>query len=77
MDPGNHWLAAHQMSVNGRFQDIARDDLLAVAAQFSIPRVAPTLERINSAIARWPGFGAEAGVSAQEVARIGALHRRI
>ena len=77
MDPGNRWLAAHQMSVNGRFQDIARDDLLAVAAQFSVPRVAPTLERINSAIARWPGFGAEAGVSAQEVARIGALHRRI
>ena len=54
-----------------------REAEAGLAAQLSIPRVAPTLERINSAIARWPGFGAEAGVSAQEVARIGALHRRI
>ena len=75
LDPGNRWLAAHQMSVNGKFEDIGRGDLIAIAEQFSIPRAAPTLQRINSAIGLWSELGAEAGVSAEEVARIGALHR--
>ena len=77
MDPRNRWLSAHQMSVNHKFEDIGRDDLLAVAAQFSIPRAASSVERVNFAIGHWPALGAEAGVTSDEVARIGTLHRTL
>ena len=74
-DLTNRWLKAHQMSVNGKFEDIGRADLIALAEQFSIPRAASILDNVNAAVTQWPEFAAGAGVSDGETTRIGALHR--
>ena len=50
------------MSVNGRFVDIRRVDLLAVADRFSVPHARAILDEVKGALARWPEFAREAGV---------------
>jgi serine/threonine-protein kinase HipA len=77
MDPASRWMKAHQMSVGGKFEDITRRDLLAVASRFSIPGAPAAIDAVNEALGQWPGFAEEAGIGQQETARIGALHARL
>ena len=74
-DPANQWLKAHQMSVNGKFEDIGRADLVALAEQFSIPRPVSIMDSVNQAVSQWADLAQSAGVSADEIARIGQLHQ--
>lgn len=73
-DPSNVWLSHHLMSVNGKNDDINRDDLMAVAARFSIPGAKTAIESVNSAIADWHKFAGAAGVDDEEIRRIADLH---
>ena len=77
MDPANRWMKAHQMSVAGKFEGITRKDLLEVASRFSIPGAAAAMEAVNQTLAAWPRLAREAGVGADEIERIGALHSRL
>jgi serine/threonine-protein kinase HipA len=61
-NPKGEWTYQHLMSVNGRFRDIRRADLLAVADRFSVPRAKQIMEELKLAVARWPEFAADAGV---------------
>ena len=74
-DPQNKWLFQHLMSVNGKFADIARDDLLTVADRFGIGTATKILKQIGAAIKEWPDFAASANVSPKERDRIGGHHR--
>lgn len=73
-NPKGEWTQQHLMSINGKFDGIAKDDLLNVAARFSVPDADKTLGRVLEAVREWPGFAAEAGVQDGEIARIGGLH---
>jgi serine/threonine-protein kinase HipA len=69
-NPEGEWTYQHLMSVNGRFKDIQRADLLAVAGRFSVPHAKQILEEVKSAIARWPEFAGEAGVPLDKQSKI-------
>ena len=71
-NPQGEWTYQHLMSVNGRFKDIQRTDLLAVAARFSVPSAKPIIEEVKAAIARWPEFAEEAGVPLDKQSKIDA-----
>lgn len=77
MDPGNHWMKAHQMGVRGKFEGITRQDLLSVSSRFSIPGAAAALEAVNDALGHWLRLAEAAGVPAPEARRIAALHARL
>ena len=71
-DAQSLWLKQHLMGVNGKFADIGRADLLAVADQFAIPGAKRALSDVNDALASWPEFGAGAelnGAVVDDVAR--------
>ena len=74
-NPGGEWTNQHLMSVNGRFRDISREDLLLVADRFGVGTAGRVLEQVSAAVAAWPDFAREAGVSSQECGRIRAHHR--
>jgi serine/threonine-protein kinase HipA len=74
-NPTGEWTYQHQMSVNGKFDDIAREDLLAVADQSGIGTAPKVLSEIADAMARWPQFADEAGVSRTETDRVQSHHR--
>ena len=69
-NPQGEWTNQHLMSVNGKFDDIHRADLLVVADRFSVPRAAKLLDDVKAAVAHWPAFAREAGVPAAETNRV-------
>lgn len=69
-NPQGGWTAKHQMSVNGKFEDITRDDLLAVAAANNIKDVAEVIDQVVDAAARWPHMALECGVPKDMVSGI-------
>ena len=61
-NPSGEWTYQHLMAVNGKFGDIGKADLLAVADRFLVPRPRALLKDVAAAVARWPDFAREAGV---------------
>lgn len=73
--PTGEWTHQHLTSVNGKFADISRDDLLAVADRFAVGTAPRVLQQVGDAVASWPDFAAQARVSATEVTRVRDDHR--
>ncbi len=76
-NPRGEWTYQHLMGVNGRFDGIRREDLLAVADRFSVPAARALLGRVGKAIAGWPGYAEEAGVPANKAAEVAADFRLV
>jgi len=66
------WVNQHQLSVNGKFRDIDRKDLLAVADRYEVPGALRALSEIADVIDAWPEFAREARIPAAVSERIGA-----
>jgi serine/threonine-protein kinase HipA len=60
----------HLMSVNGRFKDIARADLMTVADRFGVAGPRPLLADVRAALDSWPEHARSAGVPAGEGERV-------
>ena len=56
------WTAQHQMSVNGKFDDISRADLLAFGNSNGIKDALEVIDQVCEVAARWPEMAREAGV---------------
>lgn len=61
-NPAGGWTATHQMSVNGKFDDISRSDLLECAQSNNIKNAAAIIDEICEAASTWPVIAAECGV---------------
>jgi serine/threonine-protein kinase HipA len=60
------------MSVNGVFDGISRDDLLAVADRHRVPGAKAVISEVREAVDAWPDFGARAGLTTDRVEAIRA-----
>jgi serine/threonine-protein kinase HipA len=69
-NPRSEWTAQHLMGVNGRFDEISRLDLLAVADRFQVPSAKALLREVRAAVDDWPRFAAEAEVPRPRMAEI-------
>ena len=76
-NPGGEWTSRHQMSVNGKREDVTRDDLLSIATEMSVKHPAAIIDEIDEAVSHWPGFAADAGVDPAKIESIGRSHRRL
>ena len=61
-NPKGGWTAQHQMSVNGKFDDITRDDLLEFAKRNNIKDAADIIDSIVEVSSRWPLMARECEV---------------
>lgn len=61
-NPEGEWNYQHLMSVNGKFQDIARADLMEVADRFGVRRPQDALADVRAALDNWSGFAEDAGI---------------
>lgn len=71
------WTHQQLMSVNGKFQNFGREDLLAEASRFGVGTARAVLAQVGDAIAQWPGFADTAGVSAAQGKAIQAQFIRL
>jgi serine/threonine-protein kinase HipA len=69
-NPAGEWTWQHLMAVNGKFADISRADLLAVADRFGIGTAPKVLKQVREAVTAWPDFAGQAGVNTTEIHRI-------
>jgi serine/threonine-protein kinase HipA len=59
------------MSVNQKFKDITKEDLLAVADRFSVRRPRNALSDVRAAIDNWAQFAGQTNLSAALESRVG------
>jgi serine/threonine-protein kinase HipA len=62
-NPAGQWTYQHLMSVNGKFRDIGRDDIMAVADRHLVPRASAVVEEVREAVSQWPEYADEAGLT--------------
>lgn len=76
-NPDGAWTNQHLMSINGKFRDFTRADLLAEADRYGIGEAKSILDQVRTALGHWPAHAAQAGVAKAETKRIGGLHLRL
>ena len=66
------WVNAHQMLINGKSENITKEDLLAVARHVGIKNqdAQKCINAVESAIKNWELFANEVGISKQNIKRI-------
>jgi serine/threonine-protein kinase HipA len=73
-NPKGEWTHQHLMSINGRFKDFTRSDLLQLANRFGIGTASAVIDQVVSSIAQWPTFAAQAGVKNDLADDIAGFH---
>jgi serine/threonine-protein kinase HipA len=61
-NPNGGWTATHQMSINGKFDKITRQDLLSFALQNNIKDAHLIIDEICEATSHWPQIAKECDV---------------
>ena len=61
-NPKGGWTAQHQMSINGKFDNITRQDLLEFAKRNNIKEATEIIDRIAEVSSRWPFLARECEV---------------
>jgi serine/threonine-protein kinase HipA len=74
-NPAGKWTNSHQMSVNGKRDHFLLSDLVAVGDSISIPKPLEIIDDIRDAVAGWPDFARQAGVSEKKIQHIARHHR--
>jgi serine/threonine-protein kinase HipA len=73
-NPKGEWTYQHLMSVNGKFQDITRVDLLEVADRFGVRKPQAALADVRAAVDNWSSFAADAGIPSSLRDRVALDH---
>lgn len=76
-NPKGDWTYQHLMSVNGKFKDIGREDILVEAERFGVARPSDLLTDVRTALGNWPRCSKEAGLSDSTSDRVAADFRLV
>lgn len=61
--PGSDWVSQHALSVNGKRNNILKDDLLAVASSMNIKKAGQIITRIGEVVKNWYRYAEETKVA--------------
>lgn len=64
---GGSWTDVHQSSINGKFDNFTRDDLLKFGKKFGIKKANHILESVISAVNQWPKIAAETDIAKKDI----------
>ena len=76
-NPQGEWTYQHLLSVNGKFSNITRADLLQEADRFGVRRPLDLIADVQAALESWPRFAAEAGLGGKIVEAIAGEFEKI
>jgi serine/threonine-protein kinase HipA len=63
--PNHLWVSRHALSINGKRDNITKDDLLEVGGSIRNKQARSTIDEISDTVGRWKQFANEVGVSAR------------
>lgn len=64
-DPTNAWVNQQTLSINGKYKDIGKQDLMTIAEANNIKKGEQIIDHINTVVKRWCDFASKARVSDQ------------
>jgi serine/threonine-protein kinase HipA len=73
-DPTNKWMSSHQMTINGKRDNITRTDLLKIAKEMNIKKPNNIIDTVLRSINKWSTFATDAGIPKSQINAIGAAH---
>jgi serine/threonine-protein kinase HipA len=78
-NPAGAWTSRHQMSVHGKRDGFAREDLVALGSAGGLRRARSeaVIDEVDAAVGRWRSFAERAGVDERTAERIRQAHRRL
>ena len=62
--PESTWVSQHSLSVNGKRQNIGRNDLIEVAKNMNIKKADSIINQISEVVSKWPDFATQTNVNA-------------
>lgn len=66
-NPKGAWTSKHQMSINGKWDDITRADLLALAKNVNIRQAGAIIDQVKDGVSRWRTFATQCGIPYETV----------
>ena len=69
-NPKGEWTSHHQMSINGKWDSITRDDLLEVATKMNIKHADEIIDSVRDAVSGWEKTALKCGVPEETVRQI-------
>lgn len=76
-NPNGEWTHQHLMSVNGKFKNITRADVMSVANRFAIGTAGKVITQVEEAIGGWSELAEKAGIDPSEIVRIKNDHEKM
>ena len=73
-NPASNWLARHQMTINGKLENIRRNDLLAVGRQMNIKKDKEIVKTVLRIVNNWKTYASQAGIPLKQSEAIGSMH---
>jgi serine/threonine-protein kinase HipA len=73
--PDSTWVSKHALSINGKREDITREDLLVIGRSIRCKNAADILEQTNEVVNRWRDYASRYDVRKDLRERIGDTHR--
>ncbi len=73
-NPNGDWTSKHQMTINGKQDDIKLDDLLSVAKLYNIKKGEKIIIEVMNAVKKWEIFAKYANISEEKINFIKKLH---
>ncbi len=73
-NPKAVWTKSHQMTINGKYDEIAKADLLAVAGNINIHKSEAIVDRTVEVVSRWHDYATRAGVDPARANAIAKTH---
>ena len=65
--PGGTWTREHQSSINGKYDNFTKDDLLGIAKTFGIKKANVIFEQVLEAVIQWPKVAGEIGIHKERI----------
>lgn len=73
-NPAANWTNSHQMTINGKRDDILRSDLVTVAKNMNINRANEIIDQIVDVAADWPGYAKKVGIDREKIKAVQKSH---
>ncbi len=65
--PGGTWTNVHQSSINGKYDNFTKDDLIDFAKKYGIKKASSILEDVVSAVNQWPQIANEIDIPHEKI----------
>ena len=70
--PGSNWVSRHALSVNGKRENILREDLIRIGQSIRCKTTKEIIDEINDKVHNWNYYASEAGVDKEKKRAIGS-----